>query len=289
MWPLPCASGSSMCVLRARCRVDDASDAWSVFGLAGAEARRLTEDAPAWTARQQRRSVADRHCRRAPQVAACAAGAAAPGSQPPALPALDLQAWRLLEVMSGVPRITAANDGAVRAADDQFRDSLAACTFRRAAIRGRKWWREASIAARSSDACICLRPPVRAQPGQEVFHSDDAAQPAGMVVNAAEAAGAGRRVCWPRSSSPRSTAGSLHLGSADGPLLQRLRCPTRLPTWPTRERRFSRRALTCTTASRNVRWRRPRCKPCATSSSVCVEQHPGLATRVCGARVERGD
>jgi hypothetical protein len=63
-----------------------------------------------------------------------------------------------------------------------------------------------------------------AQPGQEVFHSDEAAQPAGMVVNAAEAAGAGCRLLAEVKLAVLDS-GSLHLGSADGPLLQRLPLP----------------------------------------------------------------
>jgi len=43
----------SMYVLRARCRVDDESNQWSVFGLAGATAQRLTDGVRPWTARQQ--------------------------------------------------------------------------------------------------------------------------------------------------------------------------------------------------------------------------------------------
>jgi len=63
-----------------------------------------------------------------------------------------------------------------------------------------------------------------AQAGQEIFHSDDAVQPAGMVVNAATVAGAGCRLLAEVKLSSLD-AGSLHLGNADGPLLQRLPLP----------------------------------------------------------------
>jgi tRNA-modifying protein YgfZ len=43
----------SMYVLRARCRVDDASGEWAVFGLAGAAAQRLADGTQPWSARQQ--------------------------------------------------------------------------------------------------------------------------------------------------------------------------------------------------------------------------------------------
>ena len=57
-----------------------------------------------------------------------------------------------------------------------------------------------------------------------MFHSDDPAQPAGMVVNAAEAAGAGCRLLVEVKLAALD-GGSLHLGSAGGALLQRLPLP----------------------------------------------------------------
>ena len=42
----------SMFVLRARCRIDDASATWAVFGLAGATSQRAADDLRPWTARQ---------------------------------------------------------------------------------------------------------------------------------------------------------------------------------------------------------------------------------------------
>ena len=64
----------------------------------------------------------------------------------------------------------------------------------------------------------------RLQPGQEMFHSADPAQPAGMVVNAA----ADRRARLSpagRGQARGARRRQLHLGSADGPLLQRLPLP----------------------------------------------------------------
>jgi folate-binding Fe-S cluster repair protein YgfZ len=63
-----------------------------------------------------------------------------------------------------------------------------------------------------------------AQAGQEVFHSEDAAQPAGLVVNAADFAGSGCRLLAEVKLASLDS-GSLHLGSADGPLLQRQPLP----------------------------------------------------------------
>ncbi|HSW22143.1 MAG TPA: folate-binding protein, partial [Burkholderiaceae bacterium] len=81
----------SMYVLRARCRVDDASGEWSVFGLAGAAAQRLTDGARPWSARQQGAQwlialPAAEQASRALTVQLAIAPA-------PSLPALDPRAW----------------------------------------------------------------------------------------------------------------------------------------------------------------------------------------------------
>jgi len=59
-----------------------------------------------------------------------------------------------------------------------------------------------------------------ALPGQEVFHSDDAEQPAGMVVNAASLGGAHRALVEIKLAA--LDTGSLHLGAVDGARLQRV-------------------------------------------------------------------
>jgi tRNA-modifying protein YgfZ len=62
-----------------------------------------------------------------------------------------------------------------------------------------------------------------AQPGQELFHSGDASQPAGMVVNAANDATGTRLLAEVKLAALEH--GTLHLGSAQGPALQRLELP----------------------------------------------------------------
>ena len=66
-----------------------------------------------------------------------------------------------------------------------------------------------------------------ARPGQEVFHSADAEQPAGMVVNAASLAGAHRVLVEVKLAALED--GSLHLGAAGGPLLERVAQPYAVP------------------------------------------------------------
>jgi hypothetical protein len=69
-----------------------------------------------------------------------------------------------------------------------------------------------------------------ASAGPEIFHSDDPAQPAGMVVNAAPLSDAAGSAALVEVKLASLDAGSLHLGAADGPPLRRLALPYPLPS-----------------------------------------------------------
>ena len=69
-----------------------------------------------------------------------------------------------------------------------------------------------------------------AAPGAEVFHSGDPGQPAGMVVNAAPWPGGAGTSALVEVKLAALGGGSLHLGSADGPVLRRAALPYAVPT-----------------------------------------------------------
>jgi tRNA-modifying protein YgfZ len=66
-----------------------------------------------------------------------------------------------------------------------------------------------------------------AAPAQEIFHSADREQPAGMVVNAASCDG--RHLLLAEVKLAALDGGTLHLVSADGPLLTRADMPYAVP------------------------------------------------------------
>jgi len=216
----------SMYVLRARCRIDDASGAWSVFGLAGAAAMPWTnETVQPWSVRQQGDQwliglpAVERTPRRLlvqPNDAPAPEGAA-----------LDPQAWRLLEVMSGVPRITLATTEQFVPQMVNF-DLVGGVHFQKGCYPGQEVVARSQYRGTIKRRLHLFATSGSAQPGQEVFHSDDRTQPAGMVVNAAEASGAGSRLLAEVKLAALDS-GTLHLGSADGPLLQRLPLPYPVP------------------------------------------------------------
>ena len=211
----------SMYVLRARCRVDDASGEWSVFGLAGAAAQRLADGAQPWHTRQQGAQwfIGLPPVEQVPRWLLVQPAEV----QVPALPALDTQAWGWLEVMSGVPRVTAATAEQFVPQMINF-ELVGGVHFQKGCYPGQEVVARSRYRGTVKRRMHLFATNGSALPGQEVFHSDDPAQPAGMVVNAAEVAGLPSRLLAEVKLAVLDS-GSLHLGSADGPLLQRMPLP----------------------------------------------------------------
>lgn len=211
----------SMYVLRARCRVDDASGEWAVFGLAGPAAQRLVEGAQPWSARLR----GTQWLIALPAAEQTLRGLLVQPADAPAppLPALDAPAWRLLEVMSGVPRITAATTEQFVPQMINF-ELVGGVHFQKGCYPGQEVVARSQYRGTIKRRMHLFATSGSAQPGQEVFHSDDPAQPAGMVVNAAEMTGFGCRLLA-EVKLALLEGGSLHLGGVDGPLLQRLPMP----------------------------------------------------------------
>ena len=179
----------SMFVLRAKCRLVDASDTLALHGVAGPAAAAL--DVDAW------RVVALDDGAQAIRLtdAAGVARALWVGAAPPPGQALDPHAWRWLEVASGVPRIVAANTEAfvpqmvnlelVGGVDFHKGcypgQEVVARSQYRGTLKRRAFLMQADAGGGSGAAL---------QDGQDVFDLADPDQPAGRIVLAATAPGA---------------------------------------------------------------------------------------------------
>lgn len=218
----------SMFVLRAKCKLSDASADWPLYGLVGAEARAwLGDSAPSqpWATAAAGAGVAIRlpDAQGQPRwLLALPADAAAP-----TLPALAPETWQWLEVQSGLARISAATV-------EQFvpqmvnLEVVGGVNFQKGCYPGQE------VVARSqyrgtikrrtmlfdSDAPLVV--------GQEVFHSDDPGQPAGLVALAAPRPDGGASALVEIKLSALES-GSLHAGTADGPRLIRGALPYSIP------------------------------------------------------------
>lgn len=208
----------SMFVLRAKCRLSDASATIALYGLAGASAKAwLGDAAPAgpWG----KVAIGEAQAIRLPDVEDTARWLyAAPADlPPPPLPALDAQAWSWLEVRSGIPRVTAATA-------EQFvpqmlnLELLGGVDFNKGCYPGQEVVARSQYRGTLKRRTYLMRGAAAVAPGTEVFHSADPAQPSGMVVLAAPTAD-GHCVALVELKIAALEGGTLHAGSADGALL----------------------------------------------------------------------
>jgi tRNA-modifying protein YgfZ len=219
----------SMFVLRAKCKLSDASAELPLWGLAGA-ADAAAPDAqprlPVWG----HAATGATELIRLPDAAVGAR--AVPrwlwiGAQPPGLPALDVEAWRWLEVHSGVARVVAATV-------EQFvpqmvnLELVGGVNFQKGCYPGQEVVARSQYRGTLKRRAQIVASPVALQPGQEVFHDADPGQPAGMVVLAGTLGG-GHHAALVELKLSALGPGGLHAGAADGPLLTHGALPYEIP------------------------------------------------------------
>ena len=219
----------SMFVLRAKCKLSDASGEFSVLGLVGDAATRwLGAEAPgaAW----RKRAVGAAQVIRLPEAqdAPRYLWIASASEAVPPLPSLSLAAWQWLDVHSGVALI-------VGATVEQFvpqmvnLELVGGVDFKKGCYPGQEIVARSQYRGTVKRRSFVFDSDAPAQPGQEVFASSDPAQPAGMVVNAASLAGHGN-VAFIEIKLSALEGASLHVGAPDGPRLQHGALPYALPS-----------------------------------------------------------
>src|SRR6478609_11115014 len=174
----------SMFVLRAKCKLSDASDEIAMFGVAGPAASAMLGDAAVW----QRRSHAGASAIRLPDAAglqrALLAAPVAAEVDVGAAPAMTLATWRWLEVESGIVTIEAATVDRFVPQMVNF-ELVGGVDFQKGCYPGQE------VVARSQYRCTTKRRTFLfegeavATPGQDVFLAGAEGEPAGTVANAA--------------------------------------------------------------------------------------------------------
>jgi folate-binding protein YgfZ len=207
----------SMFVLRAQCRLRDATAEARLWGLVGDSARAQIGDLSVW-GRREAEATSTLRLPDAAGMARCIVSAPA-DALASAWPAVTLDHWRWLEVQSGLPTIEAATV-------EQFvpqmlnYEIVGGVDFQKGCYPGQEVVARSQYRGTIKRRMFLFDVDAEAAAGQEVFHSDDASQPAGMVVNAApKPDGAG----WSALVEVKLAAleaGSLHLGAADGAVLR---------------------------------------------------------------------
>ena len=238
-----------MFVLRARCKLSDATAELPLWGLAGtgvgagagaeagaaggADAENAADAADAASAAVWSRTAgAAGDSIRLPDAVVATqavprwlyAGPAAPTrADGSAWPVLNDETWRALEVHSGVARVVAATS-------EQFvpqmvnLELVGGVNFQKGCYPGQEVVARSQYRGTIKRRAQVLSSPVPLQPGQEIFNSADPGQPAGLVVLAGRL-GDDAYSALVELKLAALAGGSLHAFDAGGPLLQ----PTALP------------------------------------------------------------
>jgi len=226
----------SMFVLRAKCKLTDASagqaGGWAVWGLAGPAAQQwLGADGAAapWSALSK--TLPDGRLAWATRLpdAGVQAGAvprylllAPADAQGPVLPAISASDWAALDVASGLAWVRSATV-------EQFvpqmlnLELLGGVNFQKGCYPGQEIVARSQYRGTIKRRTFAFACEAQAQPGQEVFHSEDPEQPAGLVASVA-AQGQGSLLLV-ETKLAALQSGSLHLGSAQGPALTQQALP----------------------------------------------------------------
>ena len=227
----------SMFVLRAKCKLSDASAEVPLWGLAGQAAlAALGDAAPRRT--WQCSAAASGQAIRLPDAAIGTARvprfllAATAAPDLPDLPALDASAWRWLEVMSGTARISAATQ-------EQFvpqmvnLELVGGVNFQKGCFPGQEVVARSQYRGTLKRRAAIVASSAPLHPGQEVFHDADPGQPAGMVVLAgshgAHHAALVELKLAAQQGGTLSAPGTSDLGTPGGGALELLPLPYPIP------------------------------------------------------------
>ncbi len=207
----------SMFVLRAKVKISDASDSFSIHGLAGSALTANGIDAGA--APGQSIAVGDAHMVTLyPADGVPRALWIAPaGAEPPKGAALDPTVWPWTEVRSGVVTLTAP---VVEAFVPQMinYESVGGVNFKKGCYPGQEVVARSQFRGTLKRRTYLVQAQAPLNAGQEVFAVNDPEQPVGTVAQAAQAPGGG----WAALISIQIAAldaGGLHAGAVDGPAL----------------------------------------------------------------------
>ncbi len=198
----------SMFVLRAKCKLSDASAEIGLWGAVGA-----ADGTPRWGLLRE----GDAQQIRLPDADAGSRWLIAqPVSAALNLPVISAQDWQWGTLESGLPTVLAATS-------EQFvpqmlnLELLGGVNFQKGCYPGQEVVARSQYRGTLKRRTYLYETDGTAAPGQEIFHSEDPGQPAGLVANTAQRDG--HSLVLAETKIAALASGSLHLGAPDGPLL----------------------------------------------------------------------
>jgi folate-binding protein YgfZ len=211
----------SMFVLRAKCKLTDASEEIALFGLAGPAAAALLGDLAVWRLQPHGAASALRLPDGAGLARALLAAPAGSEVDVGAAPAMTLETWRWLDVESGIVTIEAATVDRFVPQMVNF-ELVGGVDFQKGCYPGQEVVARSQYRGTTKRRTFLFDCDVVPAPGQDVFAAGESNEPAGTVANAAphpEHRG-GSALIEVRLAA--LAGAELRLGSADGaPLHQR--------------------------------------------------------------------
>lgn len=205
----------TMFVLRAKCKLSDASAEFAVYGLLG------TPAAEAWTLVRDGDAV--QIALPGPQRALRVQPAAAPS---PAGTAMTPDDWALAEAEAGMAWVRGATVEAFVPQMINF-EVLGGVNFKKGCYPGQEIVARSQYRGTQKRRLQVFETDATATVGQEIFHSADPEQPAGVVAGSGSRDG--RSVIAAEIKLAALEGGSLHLGSATGAVLQPRALPYDIP------------------------------------------------------------
>ena len=205
----------SMFVLRAKCKLSDASAEFAVYGLLGAPA------AEAWTLTRDGDAV---------QVALPGTGRALrvqPADAPaPAGAAMSADDWAFAEAHAGMAWVRGATVEAFVPQMINF-EVLGGVSFKKGCYPGQEIVARSQYRGTLKRRLQVFETDATASVGQEIFHSADPEQPAGVVAGCGTHGG--RTAIAAEVKLAALEGGSLHLGQVGGATLQPRALPYDIP------------------------------------------------------------
>ena len=213
----------SMFVLRAKCRLSDATAEVPLIGLAGPAAQPGLAELAVW----KKRDLEGGQLVRLPDGAGVPRALLASARTAGSVAAMSLDSWRWLEVQTGVAVIEAATIEQFVPQMLNF-ELVGGVNFQKGCYPGQEIVARAQYRGTVKRRTFLFDVDAAASAGQEVFHSADLAQPAGLIANAAARPDGAGSSALVEVKLAALDAGTLHLGAPDGPALVRRELPYRV-------------------------------------------------------------
>jgi len=222
---VPTLKRLSMFVLRAKCKLSNASEQVWLHGVVGDSARALVADRDVWSclaAESGTTSIRLTDVEGMPR-ALIVTGPGGAGEQFHSAPVLSFDDWRWLDVRSGIVTIEAATVDRFVPQMVNF-ELVGGVDFQKGCYPGQEVVARSQYRGTTKRRTFLFDTPRPAVPGTDVFAAGTGSEAVGTVANAANDA-TGRASALVEMRLAHSAGAALHLGSQEGPLITQRALP----------------------------------------------------------------